>query len=98
MMRSLDTRASSKNTSQKFEVPFICRSGRTSTPGWSMSIAKYVMPACFGTSTLVRASGVQPDERHGRGGPNTGGIRADENAADRPLDVAQRAERRLTAH
>ena len=39
-MCSWGTRASVKNTSLKWAPPFICFSGRTSTPGWSMSNRK----------------------------------------------------------
>jgi hypothetical protein len=49
------TRASLKNTSLKVAPPVISFSGRTSMPGWCMSITKYVIPACLGTSTFVRA-------------------------------------------
>ncbi len=37
-------------------LPFICLRGRASIPGCFMSITKYVMPACLGTSTSVRAN------------------------------------------
>ena len=50
------TRASVRKTSLKRECPVISFSGRTSTPSWSMSKAKYEMPWCLGTSTSVRAS------------------------------------------
>ena len=56
MTRSTGTLASVRNTSQKLDAPFICLSGRASIPGCFMSMAKYVMPACLGTSTSVRAS------------------------------------------
>jgi len=36
--------------------PFICRSGRTSTPGWRIGRTKQVMPRCLGTLVSVRAS------------------------------------------
>ncbi len=58
MTASAGTRASSKNTSLKSARPVISRSGRTSTPGWSIGKAKYVMPWCFGASGLVRASSI----------------------------------------
>ena len=49
--------------------PVISRSGRTSTPGWCMSMANQVMPWCLGTSGSVRAismprSAVWPSEVH----------------------------------
>ena len=56
MTWSARTRASVRKTSQKLDAPFICLSGRASIPGCFMSMAKYVMPACLGTSTSVRAS------------------------------------------
>ena len=40
MTRSLRTRASVRKTSQKFDAPFICLSGRASIPGCFMSMAK----------------------------------------------------------
>ena len=45
-----------KKTSANSELPVICFSGRTSTPGVCMSRMKYEMPWCFGTLGLVRAS------------------------------------------
>ena len=53
---STGTRAPDKNTSLNDAQPFICRSGRTSTPGWRIGKAKNVMPLCLGTSGSVRAS------------------------------------------
>ena len=50
------TRASVRNTSQNSAPPFICFSGRASTPAWRMSMTIQVMPRCLGTSGLVRAS------------------------------------------
>ncbi len=50
------TRASVMNTSLNDRCSFIWRMGRTSTPGWCMSIRKYVRPACLGTSQSVRAT------------------------------------------
>ena len=50
-----ETRASVKNTSLKVAPPVISLSGRTSTPGWSMSMTKKVMPWCLGASGSVRA-------------------------------------------
>ncbi len=38
--RSAGTRASVRKTSQNGAVPFMTRSGRTSTPAWCMSMAK----------------------------------------------------------
>ena len=52
---SAGTRASDKNTSLKIERPVISRMGRTSMPGWSISMTKYVSPACLGTDGSVRA-------------------------------------------
>ncbi len=46
-----------KNTWLKLACPFICRSGRTSTPGWWISSTKGAMPALMlGLSQSVRAS------------------------------------------
>ncbi len=50
------TRTLSKNTSLKCAAPVAWMSGRTSMPGRSMSTSRNVMPWCFGTSGLVRAS------------------------------------------
>jgi CubicO group peptidase (beta-lactamase class C family) len=56
-MRSASgTRASSRNTSVKCASPFICRRGRTSTPGPCRSSAKAVIPRCFRTEVSWRAS------------------------------------------
>ena len=44
------------NTSLNEAWKFICRSGRTSTPGWCIGSAKYDSPRCFGTSQFVRAT------------------------------------------
>jgi hypothetical protein len=52
------TRALSRNTSLNSASPLSWRSGRTSTPGWCMSIAKYVMPSRFGAAGSVRASSI----------------------------------------
>ena len=52
------TTASSRNTSLNSALPFICRNGRTSTPGWCMSSTNHVMPRCFGTPGSVRASSI----------------------------------------
>ncbi len=49
------TRAPSMKTSLNIARPVISRSGRTSTPGWSISNAKYEMPVCFGAFGSVRA-------------------------------------------
>ena len=53
------TRASSRNTSQKWLSPSSVRIGRTSTPGWCMSRISHVMPLCFGASGSVRTSSSQ---------------------------------------
>ena len=50
MMAASDTRASVRKTSLNSAWPVISRSGRTSTPGWCMSIANQVMPWCLGSS------------------------------------------------
>ena len=47
-------RAPVKKISLNSASPVIWRSGRTSTPGWCMSMKKYVRPRCFGTSGSVR--------------------------------------------
>ena len=52
---SCSTRASVKKTSLKMARPVISRIGRTSMPGWCMSMTKYVRPRCLGTSESVRA-------------------------------------------
>ncbi len=52
---SSGTNTSAKNTSLNSASSVIWRSGRTSTPGARMSIAKAEMPCCLGTSGLVRA-------------------------------------------
>ena len=49
------TRAEVKNTSLKMARPVISRIGRTSMPGWSMSMTKYERPWCLGSDGLVRA-------------------------------------------
>ena len=49
-MFSRGTRTSSRKTSLNSLSPFICRSGRTSTPGTRMSMMNIVMPLCLGTS------------------------------------------------
>ncbi len=54
-MFSFSTRASVMKTSQNSDEPVICFSGRTSTPGWRMSMRKHVMPLCLGTAGSVRA-------------------------------------------
>ncbi len=53
------TRASSRNTSQKWLSPSIVFMGRTSTPGWCMSRISQVMPLCLGASESVRTSSSQ---------------------------------------
>jgi hypothetical protein len=58
MIADAATRASDRNTSLKPESPVIWISGRTSTPGWFIGSAKYVMPRCLGTSGSVRASSI----------------------------------------
>ena len=50
------TVASVKNTSLNPEAPAMLRIGRTSTPGWCMSMMNAVRPLCFGASGSVRAS------------------------------------------
>ena len=62
-IQSWRTRASLKNTSLNSASPVICTSGRTSTPGCSMSTTKYESPPCFGTSGLVRHSSIPHFER-----------------------------------
>ena len=47
-------RAPVRNTSLKSALPFIWRSGRTSTPGCFIGTSRYEMPACFGASGSVR--------------------------------------------
>jgi hypothetical protein len=42
-------------TSEKCSLPVICRSGRTSTPGWRIERRKQEIPLCFGTPVSVRA-------------------------------------------
>ncbi len=69
MVASSGTRASLMNTSLNMAWPVISTRGRTSMPGWCMSMANQVMPWCFGTSTLVRAmsmpmSAIWPSEVH----------------------------------
>ncbi len=49
------TRASVRNTSLNIAWPVISLSGRTSMPGWCISMANHVMPWCFGESGAVRA-------------------------------------------
>ena len=51
---SSGTKTSSKKTSLKSDEPVACLSGRTSTPGCSMSITIMVMPWCLGASGSVR--------------------------------------------
>ena len=48
IMFASGTRAPSRKTSLNIARPVISRSGRISTPGWSISNAKYEMPVCFG--------------------------------------------------
>ena len=55
MTQASGTRTSVMNTSLNIARPVISLSGRTSMPGWSMSMTKNVMPSCLGTSTEVRA-------------------------------------------
>ena len=62
MMLSALTRASVRKTSAKCASPVIWRSGRTSMPGWSISMAKYVMPACLTASGSVRAISMPTSE------------------------------------
>ena len=50
------TRAPVRNTSQNELPPFICLSGLASTPGWCMSMRKYVRPWCLGRPGSVLAS------------------------------------------
>ena len=57
------TRASARNTSQNGVVPFMTLSGRTSTPGWYMSIANQVMPWCLGALGFVRARSIPVSAR-----------------------------------
>ena len=49
------TRQSVRNTSLNNARPVISRRGRTSMPGWCMSMANHEMPLCLGRSTSVRA-------------------------------------------
>ena len=49
-------RAPVKYTSLNSASPVSWRSGRTSTPGWCMSMMKYVRPRCLGASGSVRVS------------------------------------------
>ncbi len=58
MIASLGTRASVRNVSLNMAWPVISRSGRTSTPLWCMSSAKYEIPRCLGWSGSVRASSI----------------------------------------
>ena len=51
---SAGTSTSVKNTSAKLAAPLMCRSGRTSMPGVSMSTMSRLMPLCFGASGSVR--------------------------------------------
>ena len=52
---SSPTTAPSTNTSLKWASLFICRSGRTSTPGASIAITNIVSPLCLGCAGSVRA-------------------------------------------
>ena len=61
------TRAPSMKTSLNIARPVISRSGRISTPGWSISNPKYEMPVCFGDSGSVRAISM-PEVADLRGG------------------------------
>ena len=56
MMFSAGTLTFVKKTSANSELPVICLSGRTSTPGLCISRMKYEMPWCLGTLGFVRAS------------------------------------------
>ena len=49
-------RALVMKTSEKSELPVICLSGRTSTPGWRMLRSTQEMPLCLATFVSVRAS------------------------------------------
>ena len=60
---SSGTNTSSKKTSLNSESPVSIPSGRTSTPGAFMSITIVVMPACLGTSGLVRTV-ARPNAAH----------------------------------
>ena len=51
---SRGTTTSLKNTSAKFAAPLMCRSGRMSMPGVSMSMMRRLMPLCFGALGSVR--------------------------------------------
>ena len=59
-------RTSVKKTSLNSASPVIWYSGRTSTPGLSMSIRNAVIPLCLGTSGFVRASSSPNLERWAR--------------------------------
>ena len=59
-----------KKTSLNSELPVICLSGRTSTPGACMSRMKYEMPWCLGTSGSVRARSTPKSAMWPEAGPH----------------------------
>jgi hypothetical protein len=56
MRRASGTRAPSRKTSLKAAPPVSCRMGRTSIPGWSMSMRNTVSPRLVREAGSVRAS------------------------------------------
>jgi hypothetical protein len=55
MRSDFSARALVMKTSEKSELPVICLSGRTSTPGWRMLRSTHEMPRCLATFGSVRA-------------------------------------------